>query len=221
MIPMQQSEIAPNECIVCRSQTVVAFQTIQSRVYWRCNTCRATFLEPSQMPDRQTEQREYSLHENDPQGTGYQRFLNRLIHPLLRQFDTPMVGLDYGCGPGPAMTELLTDTGHIIHLYDPVFRSDESLLKRTYDFITCTEVVEHFHHPADEFARLDRLLRPGGWLGILTCFQTRDEKFRDWHYRRDPTHVVFYREETMRYLAAHYDWQCQIPEKDVAIFQKT
>jgi hypothetical protein len=33
--------------------------------------------------------------------------------------------------------------------------------------------------------------------------------------------VVFYREETMRYLAVHYDWQCQIPEKDVAIFQKT
>ena len=221
MNALNHSEAKPDKCIVCRSQTVVPFQTINTQVYWRCNTCRATFLEPSQMPDRRTEQKEYRLHENNPRDAGYQQFLNRLIHPLLKQFDDPRVGLDYGCGPGPAMPELLDDTGHTIHLYDPIFRPDKSLLQRTYDFITCTEVVEHFHHPADEFARFDGLLRPSGWLGILTCFQTEDAKFKNWHYRRDPTHVVFYREETMRYIAAQFGWQCHIPEKDVTIFQKT
>lgn len=172
------------------------------------------------MPDRETERGEYSLHENNPRDPGYLQFLNRLLDPLLRQFDASKVGLDYGCGPGPAMPELLADTGHTIYLFDPIYRNDATLLKRTYDFITCTEVVEHFHHPADEFARFNRLLRSGGWLGILTTFQTEDTKFRNWHYRRDPTHVVFYREATMRYLAAQFGWQCQTPDKDVAIFQK-
>ena len=39
-----------------------------------------------------------------------------------------------------------------------------------------------------------RLVRPGGWLAVMTCFQTDDARFAGWHYRKDPTHVVFYRE---------------------------
>ncbi|MBS0543647.1 MAG: methyltransferase domain-containing protein, partial [Proteobacteria bacterium] len=81
-------------------------------------------------------------------------------------------------------------------------------------------VVEHFHHPAEEFARLDALLRPGGWLGIMTCFQTDDARFARWHYRRDPTHVVFYREATFRVIARRHGWVCEIPAKDVVLMCK-
>ena len=90
----------------------------------------------------------------------------------------------------------------------------------TYDFVTCTEVAEHFHRPADEFDRLERLLRPGGWLAVMTSFQTDDARFAGWHYRRDPTHVVFYRAETFRTIAARHGWDCEIPAKDVALMRK-
>jgi hypothetical protein len=54
----------------------------------------------------------------------------------------------------------------------------------------------------------------------MTCFQTDDARFGSWHYRRDPTHVIFYREETMRHLADLFGWTCEIPEKDVALMRK-
>ena len=106
-------------------------------------------------------------------------------------------------------------------LYDPFFFADNAALQQSYDVITCTEVAEHFHRPKEEFDKLDQLLRPGGWLGIMTCFQTDDERFSSWHYRRDPTHVVFYREATLRYIAAERGWHCEIPAKDIAIMYKS
>ena len=105
-------------------------------------------------------------------------------------------------------------------VYDPYFFLDANLLDQTYDFITCTEVVEHFYDPAGEFDRFNTMLRPGGWLAVMTCFQTNDDLFAEWHYRKDPTHVVFYREATLRWLAEKQGWRCIIPVKDVALMQK-
>jgi hypothetical protein len=54
----------------------------------------------------------------------------------------------------------------------------------------------------------------------MTCFQTEDERFASWHYRKDPTHVVFYKETTFRTIAAQRGWTCEIPAKDVALMHK-
>lgn len=89
-----------------------------------------------------------------------------------------------------------------------------------YDFITCTEAAEHFHHPAAEFGRLAPLPAPGGWLALMTSFLNDDVQFAQWHYRRDPTHVVFYRPATFRHLARLYGWQCEIPCPNVALLHK-
>jgi len=64
------------------------------------------------------------------------------------------------------------------------------------------------------------LVRPGGWLAVMTCFQTDDARFADWHYRRDPTHVVFYRDVTLRHIAQRRGFDCEIPVKDVALMRK-
>lgn len=74
--------------------------------------------------------------------------------------------------------------------------------------------------PAREFARLDALLEPGGWLAVLTTFQTEDAAFAGWHYRRDPTHVVFYRPQTFRRIARRHGWSCEIPCANVALMRK-
>ena len=116
---------------------------------------------------------------------------------------------------------MLVEAGHEMHLFDPIFAPDEGagVLSRTYDFVTCTETVEHFHNPRAEFRKLHALLCPGGWLAIMTNFQRDDSQFAQWHYRRDPTHVTFYRETTFRIIAAESGWQCEIPARNIVMMQ--
>ncbi|MBN1239860.1 MAG: class I SAM-dependent methyltransferase [Gammaproteobacteria bacterium] len=215
-------------CPVCRAAATRHFLNVGGRDYFRCRACEATFLAASQRPSRQSEYRHYLSHENEVDDAGYRRFLSKLADPLLERLERRrsrrpgerLRGLDYGCGPGPALAAMLREAGHEVAVYDPHFEPDTGPLRHTYDFVTCTETAEHFHRPADEFERLDRMLEPGGWLAIMTCFQSEDALFAGWHYRKDPTHVVFYRETTLRRVAALHGWDCEIPLKDVALMFK-
>ena len=207
-------------CPVCETHSLVPFQTIKDMPYYRCETCMATVMDSSFWMDERREREIYNLHDNQPEEEGYRRFLSKLTSPLLERLEAGVRGLDFGCGPGPALAGMLREAGMDMALYDPFFHPETSVLEHQYDFVTCTEVVEHLHRPAETFRRLDRLLKPDGWLGVMTCFQTDDQRFANWHYRRDPTHVVFYREFTMAWLARRYGWRLDVPAKDVALFQK-
>lgn len=190
------------------------------RRYFRCSRCELTFLQPAQRLDAAAELAQYRLHRNEAEDPGYRAFLARLAEPLLARLSPGSCGLDYGCGPTPVLAQMLRAAGHEVALYDPFFAPQPQLLEARYDFITCTEVAEHFHRPAAEFARFDQLLQGGGWLALMTCFQTDDERFLHWHYRRDPTHVAFYRASTFRWLAQQMGWQIEIPRKDVVLLRK-
>lgn len=207
-------------CPVCEAPQCHDFQTVGERIYLRCSRCQATFLHPEQRPGPADELAEYQLHQNTAEDPDYRLFLRKLSDPLLARLPPRSQGLDFGCGPGPALATMLREHGHSVAIYDPFFQPDDSALRATYGFVTCTEVIEHFHQPAQEFRRLDALLAPGGWLGLMTNFQTDDSRFAGWHYRRDPTHVVFYREATLRWLAQHHGWTCDIPCPNVALMQK-
>jgi len=218
---MSQTEPeAPHACPVCRAPAPVFFMRASNRTYWRCETCQARFLDPARRPAPDEERAHYFHHENAVDDPGYRRFLARLADPLLARLAPGSRGLDYGCGPGPALAAMLEEAGCQTALYDPFFQPDARVLDAQYDFITCTETAEHFHHPANEFDRLDAMLRPGGLLGIMTCFQTDDARFANWHYRADPTHVVFYREATLHHVARQRGWTCEIPCKNVALMRK-
>lgn len=194
--------------------------SVGARRYWRCDTCEATFLDPAHFLCAEQERAEYEQHQNRPDDAGYVGFLKRVADPLLARLAPARSGLDYGCGPGPVLAQMLRETGHTVALYDPFFHPDTAPLHTTHDFITCTEVIEHFHAPAQEFRRLDGLLRPGGWLALTTCFQTDDSRFAQWHYRRDPTHVVFYREATLAHIAQRHGWTMTVPTRNVALMHK-
>lgn len=208
----------PGPCPVCHGPGAPLMH-VEGRDYGRCDDCGARYLAPAQRPDRAAEAAHYAHHRNEVGDPGYRRHLARLADPLLARLAPGARGLDYGCGPGPALAAMLGEAGHAVALYDPVFAPDRGLLAARHDFVTCTEVAEHFHDPAAEFDRLAGLLRPGGWLGVMTCFQTDDARFATWHYRRDPTHVVFYRAETLHHIAAARGLDCEIVAKDIALMQ--
>jgi hypothetical protein len=166
------------------------------------------------------ERARYETHRNDPTDAAYRAFLNRLAAPLIPRLPPGACGLDYGAGPGPTLSVMLAEQGFPMSNYDPFFAPDRRALHRTYDFITCTETVEHFARPGEEFARLDALLRPGGWLGVMTQMEESDAAFADWWYARDPTHVAFYRASTMRWIAGRFRWRIESPAASVTLFQK-
>lgn len=211
---------APDRCTVCRQQGLSLLEKIGDVPYWRCANCQATLMDPACWLDASREKAVYDLHNNDPGDAGYRRFLGKLVDPMLQRVSPSAQGLEFGCGPGPALALMLEEQGMAVTLYDPYFHPDPAALEHTYDFITCTEVVEHLHDPWQTFEQLNRLLKPGGWLGVMTCFQTDDSRFANWHYRRDPTHVVFYREHTLASIAQRFGWVLEVPAKDVALFHK-
>ncbi len=178
-------------------------------------------LAPEQRPASTAERQHYATHENDPADTRYRAFLDRLALPLVERVPAGAEGLDYGAGPGPTLSVMLAERGFRTAVYDPFFAPDPGPLRRSYDFITCTEVVEHFHSPADEFDRLNRLLRPGGWLGVMTEMLREGRAFADWHYIRDPTHVCFYRPATMVWIATRFGWTIEFVHRNVVLFRKS
>ena len=113
-----------------------------------------------------------------------------------------------------------TVTNRISLLQIAFFFPDKNSLKKTYDFIVCSEAAEHFHQPAKEFKKFNSLLNENGWIGIMTNFQTENARFKNWHYRRDPTHVVFYRKETFEVIGKQFRWAAYFPSRNVVIFQK-
>ena len=213
-------QLARSRCSVCEQDGLRDFLRVDARQYRRCPECGATLMDPAGWLSAPEERAVYALHDNQVDDPGYRKFLGKLVEPLLGVLPPGQQGLDFGCGPGPALAAMLESGGHRVALYDPVFFPDDAVLGRQWDFLTCTEVVEHLHHPMAVFRQLDGLLRPGGWLGIMTCFQTDDSRFANWHYRRDPTHIVFYREQTFRWLARYFGWSLSVPRKDVVLLRK-
>ncbi len=208
-------------CPVCLGSQTTLFMEDGEHKYRRCGRCEARFMDSDSHLSSQDEYDHYLLHENNITDLRYRIFLEKLANPLLKKLKPASSGLDYGCGPGPALAAMMCEAGHDVKLFDPYFRNDEQVLSQTYDFITCSETAEHFYRPWEEFCRLDSLLKSGAWLAIMTCFQTDDDAFARWYYRRDPTHVVFYREATFVWLAERFGWRCEFPVKDVALMQKT
>ncbi len=207
-------------CPVCGDVRCRLFQVLDTKAYWRCGQCLATYMDPTARLVPAEERALYELHENSGEDAGYRQFLARLTDALLPCLETGAVGLDYGCGPGPTLVQMLSEQGFQMAAYDPFFAPDTEVLQHQYDFITCTEVAEHWYHPRVELRKLDQLLRPGGWLGIMTTFQTEDSRFAGWHYRRDPTHVVFYRADTWHFVARQMGWHCDIPRANIVLLRK-
>jgi hypothetical protein len=166
------------------------------------------------------EKAEYDLHENDVQDAGYRRFLSRLLTPLLPRLPVVGRGLDYGCGPGPALAMMLEDAGHHCAKYDLFYCPDQTVLAHHYDFITATEVVEHLGQPLEVLDRLWAQLNAGGVLAIMTKRVIDQTAFKNWHYKNDPTHIVFFADQTFEWLSERWQAQLEFIDKDVVFLTK-
>ena len=207
-------------CPLCGAHDTPEFHADSRRSYRRCERCALVFVPPEYYLAISDERAIYDQHENALEDPGYRNFLNRLAEPLLASIGRAARGLDFGCGPGPALAAMLREAGHEVALYDPYYAPDEAVLAVVYDFICATEVVEHLHLPGLELARLWRLLRPDGLLGVMTKLVLGPEAFSRWHYKNDQTHVCFFSQETWCWWGREVDASVQFIGSDVVILKK-
>ena len=177
------------------------FKTVKD--YYQCSRCSLIFIPKSQHLEPGEEKSRYDQHENSPLDSNYRQFLSQLSEPVLNVITPNSKGLDFGSGPGPALHLLFEEQGHSMHLYDPIYQPDTSVLCQTYDFIVSSETFEHFSDPADEIWGCWARLREGGCMGVMTLRYSSDLDFSQWHYRMDDTHVCFYMDATFKWIA----WQ--------------
>ncbi|RRJ85390.1 class I SAM-dependent methyltransferase [Aestuariirhabdus litorea] len=198
----------------------IPFHQDTRRHYLRCPHCQLVQVPARYHLSPEHEQAEYALHNNDPVDRGYRRFLSRLSVPLSERLSPGAEGLDFGCGPGPALAMMLEEQGFSMTLYDLYFADHPEHLCRQYDFITATEVVEHLSQPGQTLQALWSCLRPGGWLGLMTKMVTSEEAFARWHYIRDPTHIAFFSRETFIFWCRQQRATVEFVGSDVILLHK-
>ncbi|WP_240485113.1 class I SAM-dependent methyltransferase [Aestuariibacter salexigens] len=158
------------------------------------------------------------MHQNHINDAGYVRFLEKLLLPVAKRLHAKAKGLDFGSGPQPVLAALFSQRQFEMSHYDPIYHDDKTLFEKTYDFVTASEVVEHFHKPSESWQRMANLLNADGLLGVMTKRVISRERFANWHYKNDKTHVSFYSDETMFWLAQKFGWDCELISSDVVLF---
>ena len=167
--------------------------------------CLFIFKSPEHYQAYDEQKERYDLHQNQESSEGYQAYFRRFIDYILPITGNPESALDFGCGATSLLAKMMRKEGIDCDFYDPIYYPEISYKKKSYDLIVSVEVFEHLHHPREVFGHLFSLLNEGGYLAIQTQFHYNGiEQFLNWYYRLDPTHIVFFRPETFRYLADLY-----------------
>ncbi|MCE8422831.1 MAG: class I SAM-dependent methyltransferase [Candidatus Methanoperedens sp.] len=192
------------KCVLCNNDQVFSldFEKIQKRNFLCCPECDLIFVPEEFHLSPEDEIFRYRLHHNTLSNKGYVRmFMEKIaaIHEICPDVHSV---LDYGCGPGPVLCELMKRDGFNCDIFDPNFFPD--FPKITYDLVISTETFEHFRNIKAELNKIKLLLRSRGYLAIMTSFHDQVVDFDGWWYRSDPTHISFFGMHTFTWIADNF-----------------
>lgn len=208
-------------CPLCRREAARFYHRDKLRDYYQCAECALVFVPAQFQLSPADEHAYYDLHENTLEDAGYRQFLSRCYEPLLKALPARSYGLDFGCGAAPLLAQEMRKAGHQMETFDLFYQPDRSVLNHSFDFIVATEVVEHLAAPGDELERLWGRLRPGGILALMTKLVLSPERFANWHYIRDPTHICFFSTRTFEWLAQRLGASLEFVDGDVIFLRKS
>jgi SAM-dependent methyltransferase len=182
-------------CPLCGSGASVSYHQDRHRQYFLCGSCELIFVPRSELLSEVDEKRRYEAHENSPT-EDYRTYLGKIRDQILTRIQEGERGLDFGCGATTLLADLFREKGFEVDSFDKYFHPGP-LVSRKYDFLILSEVIEHLRDPFRDIQVLRDLLKPRGRLFIKTKFYPSKEKFGDWFYKRDLTHVQFFNEASL------------------------
>lgn len=205
-------------CPLCKGEAEI-FCEKPKHLFYKCNECEGIFRPTNTYLTLEEEKAHYELHNNDVNDVRYQNFVSPIVNAVLQDFTLNNKGLDFGSGTGPVIAKMLTDKGYQVQNYDLFFANEPSLLQEKYDYVSCCEVMEHFHKPYKEFELLKSLLLPKGKLYCKTAIYHNQTPFENWYYKDDFTHVFIYQPKTLEWIKNEFYFSNLIIKEKLIVFE--
>jgi hypothetical protein len=211
------------KCKICQAKTSTVKDSKKELVYYRCSSCGFLYLDDKFIVDKESEKSQYDMHENSFESLGYVKmfedFIEKSIFPYVNNINT---SLEFGCGSGPVLAELLRRKGIEVDIYDLYFYPKKVYEGKQYDLITSTEVFEHLKKPMEVLKMLAEHTNENGYIVLMTKFPPQDDtEFLAWWYRRDPTHISFFTPESFEVMAKKVGLKVvKTIDKNIVVFQK-
>ena len=224
MAETRQTDETTRICPLCEATEAALYLRADARDYAHCPLCRLIYVPPGFWPAPDAEKARYEQHQNYGSDENYIAFLKPVERPPGRECCTEGArGLDFGAGPAsdghPVLCELFKAEGIKCLPYDPFFFPE--MPEGPFDFIAASETFEHLRHPREEIGKIYENLKTGGLLGVMTAFWDEAQFAENWHYRRDFTHLCFYRLESFAWIQEHFGFACRwTDERRVIILEK-
>ncbi len=163
------------------------------------------------------------MHQNGFDSLGYVKMFEEFIEKSIVPYEENIKSvLEFGCGSGPVLAELLERKGLVVDIYDLYFYPKKVYEGKMYDLITSTEVFEHLKEPLKILKLLVEHTNESGYIVLMTKFPPKeDESFLAWWYRRDPTHISFFTPKSFEIMAKMVGLKVlKIIDKNIVVFQK-
>lgn len=191
-------------CRICKNKTsVIGHPKFGS--YHLCGFCEFISKDANDILDPEDELKIYENHNNSIDDPRYVEYFKKFIDACVIDFIVKEAkGLDFGSGPSPVLSRILQrDYGIKMDIYDPFYSPQKVYDGKKYDLITSTEVLEHLDDPLSYFRLFRTLLNEKGILAVKTAFHPGcAQRFLDWYYIRDKTHISFYTRKTFADIAS-------------------
>ena len=207
-------------CGLCGNPQCISIGSDSRRSYVQCRRCQLITVPREQWLSPEMEKQRYSLHDNTIANEGYRRFLDEIVD-VIAALKTPSARiLDFGSGENKVISTLLGNRGFRCTSYDPLYSIGMDVLKTRYDSLVLCEVIEHLREIKQEVDRLGGLVQRNGNIVIRTQLYPSSNSFFTWWYIQDLTHINFFSESTLEYIAQSIGMSCRkVPEhKDIFVF---
>jgi hypothetical protein len=192
------------KCKIC-SKTTESFETAKKKYHY-CKSCEFIFLDKDFIISNKKEEERYLKHENTIKNQSYVKIFEEFIKKIKEKKFDIKIALDFGCGPGDVLKNILQHKKIKTDCYDIYFQKEKVYENKRYDIITCTEVFEHLKNPLETIKLLKNHLSDDGMIAIMTLFHPNNkEEFQKWWYITDETHISFYTVKTFEKIASLMD----------------
>ncbi|BEP28427.1 class I SAM-dependent methyltransferase [Helicovermis profundi] len=192
-----------NNCKICGKETEIYYDKQFDTEYFHCTNCEFIQMDLEKKITFAQEREVYNLHENSLEDEGYVSMFNNFLDKGVLDFIDSGKALDFGSGPTPVLSEIIKrEYDFSVDCYDLHYQPKKIYEGKTYDLVLSTEVLEHIENPIEVFTLIYDRLRINGIFSFMTIFHYNDkEKFLNWWYRRDKTHISFYSIKTLQFIA--------------------